>query len=224
AIDIRRQAEIAKEQSALVIQIVNNVLEDISAAAQAIQETERETTSGTRLAHEVGDALEQLFSAVEHQASEIEVTHQVATQQLQSSNMTAQLMQRLSDSARQSSVITRNVAQQIERLAPLAGQLLVSVEVFKLREDHFPQVAVSEVTSSATRGLQGSSGPLLPPRQSANGAYQRPPISTPNFPGPIISVRPTVPQRNPGQPEWQREQQKVQPRKSFTKNRLSSES
>jgi methyl-accepting chemotaxis protein len=221
AIDIRRQAEIVKEQSALVIQIVHNVLDDINAAAQAIRETERETTSGTHLAHEVGEALERLFSAVEHQASEIEVTHQVATQQLQSSNMTAQLMLRLSDSAQQSNVITRNVAQQIERLAPLAGQLLASVEVFKLRGDHFPQVVVSEVTPGATRGLQGPGGSLSSSRQSANGAYQRP-SSSPNFPDPVISVRPPVSQGSSAQPEWQ-QQQKVQPRKSFTRNRLSSE-
>src|SRR5258708_38178287 len=140
ALDIRRQAERAKTQSALIVQIVHTVTEDITAAANAIHETTQETTAGTQLAQEVGNALELLFSAVERQASEIEVTNQVAKQQLQTTTKAVQMMQHISDSTRKSSTITRSVSQQINELAQLAGRLLASVEVFKLREGHAPTV------------------------------------------------------------------------------------
>ncbi|HLI88743.1 MAG TPA: methyl-accepting chemotaxis protein [Ktedonobacteraceae bacterium] len=150
AVDIRRLAERAKEQTALIGQIVHNVLEDINASAFAMQETRRETANGTQIAQEVGKALEQMFSAVEHQAGEIEATHQVATQQMEASNRIVQVMQRVSDSAQQSSLITRNAVQQMERLARLAGQLLASVEIFKLRENQ-PQYSAASENGAARR-------------------------------------------------------------------------
>src|SRR5258708_7501177 len=135
AIDIRRLAERSKEQSTIIAQIMRNVLDDIHSAALSMRETTQESATGTQIAQEVGNALETMFSAVEHQAGEIELTNQVATQQLQSSARVVKIMQRVFDSTRQNSIITRVVTQEMEELAQVAGQLLVSVEVFKLRED-----------------------------------------------------------------------------------------
>ncbi len=59
-------------------------------------------------------------------------------------------MQRVSDSAQQSSLITRNAVQQMERLARLAGQLLASVEIFKLRENQ-PQYSAASENGAARR-------------------------------------------------------------------------
>ena len=135
ATDIRRLAERSKQQSTLIAQLMRNVLDDINGATVSMRETAQESAVGTQLAQEVGGALEMMFSAVEHQAGEIELTNQVATQQLQSSVRVVQIMQHVSDSTRQNSYITRMVTQQMEGLAQLAGQLLASVDVFKLRED-----------------------------------------------------------------------------------------
>ncbi|MBV9229768.1 MAG: HAMP domain-containing protein, partial [Chloroflexi bacterium] len=180
AVDIRRLAERAKEQSALIAQRVRNVLEDINTASVSMRETARETATGAQIAQEVGNALEVMFSAVEHQASEIEVTNQVAMQQLQSSNMIVQIMQRVSDSTRQSGVVTHNVTQQMERLAQLAGQLLASVDVFKLREEQPGYVVVTETSTPPTSGQLAFNGPVrsIPsPAQSAERAYGRPAFS-----------------------------------------------
>lgn len=203
ALDIRRLAERSKEQAALVVQIVRNVLEDITATALAMHETERETATSTHIVHEVGKALEQLFSAVEQQASEIEATNQIAMQQLQSSTLAAQMMLRISEMTRQSSMITREVAQYIENLAPLAGQLLTSVEVFKLREDSTPSLAMREYDTP--RQLAAPSSPTL-----YEQAYQRHPSSpySGNTPTPALPNLPNLPYQPVEQGEWQ-EQQKT---------------
>ncbi len=135
AADIRRLAERAKDQAGQIARIVRSVREDIGAAAVSMQDTEHETSIGARLAQEAGTALESIFSVVERQGREIESINQMATQQLQSSNTVVQIMHGVSDSTQRSSHSTRDAAQNMERLARLAEQLLSSVEAFKLRDN-----------------------------------------------------------------------------------------
>ncbi len=135
AADIRRLAERAKEQASQIARIVRSVREDIGAAAVSMQDTEHETSIGAQLAQEAGSALESIFSVVERQGREIESINQMATQQLQSSNTIVQIMHGVSDSTQRSSHSTRDAAQNMERLARLAEQLLASVEAFKLRDN-----------------------------------------------------------------------------------------
>jgi methyl-accepting chemotaxis protein len=135
AADIRRLAERAKEQASQIARIVRSVREDIGAAAVSMQDTEHETAIGAKLAQEAGSALESIFSVVERQGREIESINQMATQQLQSSNTIVQIMHGVSDSTQRSSHSTRDAAQNMERLARLAEQLLASVEAFKLRDN-----------------------------------------------------------------------------------------
>src|SRR3984893_7283107 len=146
AADIRRLAERAKDQASMIARIVRSVGEDISAAAIAMPDTERETSTGSRLAQEAGVALESMFSVVERQAREIEIINQMATQQLQSSSAVVQIMQGASESTQQSSASTRDAAQNMERLARLAEQLLASVEAFKLRDSQNYFAPTSNVT------------------------------------------------------------------------------
>ncbi len=135
AADIRRLAERAKDQASSIARIVRGVREDIGAVAVSMRDTERETSAGAQLAQEAGTSLESIFGVVERQAYEIEAINQMAAQQLQSSSAVVQIMQAVSDSTQQSSSSTRDAAQNMERLARLAEQLLASVEAFKLREN-----------------------------------------------------------------------------------------
>ena len=135
AADIRRLAERAKDQASMISRIVRSVREDIGAVAVSMRDTERETSVGAQLAQEAGSSLVSIFGVVERQAEEIEVINQMAAQQLQSSSAVVHIMQGVSDSTRESSSSTRIVAQNMERLARLAEQLLASVEAFKLREN-----------------------------------------------------------------------------------------
>jgi methyl-accepting chemotaxis protein len=135
AADIRRLAERAKDQASMISRIVRSVREDIGAVAVSMRDTERETSVGAQLAQEAGSSLVSIFGVVERQAEEIEIINQVAAQQLQSSSAVVHIMQGVSDSTRESSSSTRIVAQNMERLARLAEQLLASVEAFKLREN-----------------------------------------------------------------------------------------
>src|SRR5438034_3141642 len=135
AADIRRLAERAKDQANSIGRIVRGVREDIGAVAVSMRDTERETSAGAQLAQEAGTSLESIFGVVERQANEIAAINQMAAQQLQSSSAVVQIMQTVSDSTQQSSASTRDAAQNIERVARLAEQLLASVEAFKLREN-----------------------------------------------------------------------------------------
>src|SRR5437868_7060682 len=135
AADIRRLAERSKDQASSIGRIVRAVREDIGAVAVSMQDTERETSAGSALAQEAGTSLASIFGVVERQASEIETINRMATQQLQSSSSVVHIMQVVSDSTDRSSASTRDVAQNMERVARLAEQLLASVEAFKLREN-----------------------------------------------------------------------------------------
>ena len=135
AADIRRLAERAKDQASSIGRIVRAVREDIGAVAVSMRDTERETSAGSELAQEAGTSLVSIFGVVERQATEIEAINRMAAQQLQSSSSVVQIMQAVSDSTEQSSASTRDAAQNMERVARLAEQLLASVEAFKLREN-----------------------------------------------------------------------------------------
>ena len=135
AADIRRLAERAKELSTTVGRIVRSVRDDIGAVAIAMNDTERETSAGSKLASEAGTSLESIVSVIEHQANEIEDINQMAMQQQQSSAEVVQMMQNVSETTHQSTSSTRDAAQNMERVARLAEQLLASVEAFKLRDN-----------------------------------------------------------------------------------------
>ncbi len=135
AADIRRLAELSKEQVSMIAQIVRNVREDISSAAASMRDATSKTTANTRLAHETSTALESIFAVIDRQASEIEAINRAATQQLQSSGTVVQVMQNVSELTQQSSRSTYETTEQMRRLAYLAEQLLSSVEAFKVREE-----------------------------------------------------------------------------------------
>lgn len=134
AADIRRLAERAKELSTEVGRIVRSVRDDIGAVAIAMNDTERETSAGSKLAEEAGTSLESIVVVIERQANEIEGINQMAVQQQQSSTEVVQIMQNVSENTQRSTASTRDAAQNMERVARLAEQLLASVEAFKLRD------------------------------------------------------------------------------------------
>lgn len=161
AADIRRLAERAKEEAGSIARIVRTVRDDIDAASDAMQDTERETTTGVTLTQEAGIALESLFAAVEQQAREIETINQVATQQVNSSNAVSQIMHGVSQNTQQSSLSTREASQNMERLSRLVEQLRASTEAFKLRENQdmsTPMVSVSVYPEAEQEGQLTMSG------------------------------------------------------------------
>jgi methyl-accepting chemotaxis protein len=160
AADIRRLAERAKDQANMIGRIVRSVREDIGAAAVSMQDTEREASSGAKLAEEAGSSLLSIFSVVDRQGQEIETINQMATRQLQSSNTVVQIMQNVSEATQQSNTSTREAAQNMERLARLAEQLLASVEAFKLSDnvDYYPPTNVAVMPESDADNFMTISG------------------------------------------------------------------
>ncbi len=171
AVDIRRLAERAKEQTVMIGKLVQNVLEDINTATLSTQETEREVAAGTTLTQEVGVALDSIFAVVERQAQEIETSNQVAAQQIQSTKTVEQIMKQVSDATQQSSITTYQATEQVKSLAQIAGQLLASIEIFKLREDNRTRISAidnSPFTAQARRGANA----LLRSGASSNKRYK----------------------------------------------------
>ena len=134
AADIRRLAERSKEQASIITRIVRSVREEVSAVARSMQETEREAAIETRLAGDAGLSLETIFTAIEHQAHEIEHINQIAHRQLQSAHAVVHIIHNVAEYTRRNSVSTYDASQNMERLARLVERLRASVEAFKLRE------------------------------------------------------------------------------------------
>lgn len=207
AADIRRLAERAKDQTSMIGRIVRSVREDIGAAAVSMQDTEREASSGAKLAEEAGGSLESIVTVVERQGREIETINLMATQQLQSSNMVVQIMQGVSNATQQSSASTRDAAQNMERMARLAEQLLASVEAFKLRDnvDYYPPTNVTITPDSDVDNVMTVSGVFRTITASAQpaelGRYPYPnqalPTGTPSA-GRIPAYSPTSSWQNGG--------------------------
>lgn len=184
AADIRRLAERAKEQATSVGRIVRSVRDDIGAVAIAMRDTERETSAGTKLAEEAGTSLESIFSVIERQAREIEIINQMAMQQQQSSGEVVQIMQAVSESTQESTSSTRDAAQNMERVARLAEQLLASVEAFKLRENlnYFaPNTGFATIPGDLQESQMTASGALRTVTSTvqtlSNGGVRYPSIS-----------------------------------------------
>ena len=133
--DIRRAAEVAKTQTTSIERIVGKIGEDIQEVTASVRETEAETRLGTKSSREAGTAFDAIFAAVNRQAGEIEMINQAAMQQLAVSSGVVQTMQGVSATTFSSGQSIREEVARMERVAQLAERLLLSAEVFKLRED-----------------------------------------------------------------------------------------
>jgi len=216
--DIRRLAERAKDEASMIARIVRSFREDIGAAAVSMRDTERETSVGANLAQETGTSLESIFNIVERQGREIEIINQMATQQLQSSSAVVQIMHAVSDSTQQSSVSTRETAQNMERLARLAEQLLGSVEAFKLPDqtiDAAGRVFVSPVVQDMQRSISGSFRKVTASAHHPAGAGAYPALAPAGAYGRSYPAAPSYPAARQGNgwppaappPQWQQSPQ-----------------
>ena len=197
AVDIRRLAERAKEQTTTITQIVNSFFEDITVTTQSIKEAENETEVGSHLVQEAGIAFQSMFSMVEQQSNEIETINHVATQQLYSSDAIVKIMESVSGLTQKGSIVTHNAAREMEMLAQLATRLQSSVEVFKLPEEReqASRVAVTEMPPTSDDFSFNRPVPALPPPAMAtpmpasNQASRQntPPPPFPQYPEPPLA-------------------------------------
>src|SRR5436305_3143626 len=132
--DILRLAERTTSQVSSIARIVQGVHEDIGSASLSMQDTERESSQGAKLAEDAEASLKTIFAAVEHQARGMDVIKQMTTQQLHSFNALEDVMQQVSQSTQHISASARRATQNLEYLARQVEELRVAVEVFKLRE------------------------------------------------------------------------------------------
>ncbi|TMC21934.1 MAG: methyl-accepting chemotaxis protein [Chloroflexi bacterium] len=132
--DILRLAERTTSQVSSIARIVQGVHEDIGSASLSMQDTERESSQGAKLAEDAEASLKTIFAAVEHQARGMDVINQMTTQQLHSFNALEDVMQQVSQSTQHISASARRATQNLEYLARQVEELRVAVEVFKLRE------------------------------------------------------------------------------------------
>lgn len=212
AADIRRLAERTKDQANLITRVVRSIREEIGTLAISMQDTEQEAATGTSLTQEASVALESIFTAVEHQAKEIEHINRMVAQQLKSSSSVVKIMQNVATTTKQSSSSTRDASQHVERLAQQVEQLRASVEAFKLRDGHIYQVpktntnidwnleAESILTISGSfRTVSATLRPIQDTNSTAtSGIYFAPPESADDY-----SAYPIAPSQAEGSsPDW----------------------
>ncbi|GCE18367.1 methyl-accepting chemotaxis protein [Dictyobacter kobayashii] len=197
AADIRRLAERTKDQAHLITRIVRSVREEIGTVAISMQDTEKETTNGAQLTQEAGSSLQSIFTAIEHQAKEIEMINQMVAQQLQSSSAVVHIMQNVAEATQQSSLNTRDASHYVERLARQVRQMRASVEAFRLREGQNYQIPSTNTTMewdeepenplTISGVFRTVSATLRPVQHNANrassisGIYFAPPDSADNY-------------------------------------------
>ncbi|HEY6410830.1 MAG TPA: hypothetical protein VIY29_25535, partial [Ktedonobacteraceae bacterium] len=133
-------------------------------------------------------------------------------QQLQSSRNVVQIMRSISNITQQSTMSTRDAAQNMERLARLVEQLRASVEAFKLRESQGYYVPPSSNVSVTQLNDQDNhmtmsgifrtvTSSALP--SGAQGQNALPPGRTTD---PFSSFYPMAPNPNPQNGGWQGQQ------------------
>jgi len=100
-----------------------------------MEETTMEVVSGSEVANDAGQALNQIETISSSMADIIRSISQSARKQAQSSDDVAQLMNQISEATQQAAAGARRAALSITSLAGMADELRGSVNAFKLPDD-----------------------------------------------------------------------------------------
>ena len=151
--EIRLLAERSTESTKRIATLVKSIQGDTYEAVVAMEDSTQEVVKGSQLADEAGRALNSIYSAVERQASTIQMIAQAANEQASVSEDVANAMTEISEITNRTNAGTQEAAMSVSYLSELSDQLRASVSTFRLPE------RVSE--SSESFGSMGGV-PVLP--------------------------------------------------------------
>ncbi len=130
--EIRLLAERVSEATKRIATIVKSIQGDTYEAVVAMEESTQEVVKGSNLADQAGEALRNIYAAVDRQAKMIEGIAKAANERAQTSEAVAAAMTRIADITRQTNAATQDTTAAVSYLAELAEQLRASVATFRL--------------------------------------------------------------------------------------------
>lgn len=133
--EVERLAQRSAKSTKQITELVKTIQTETNETVIAMEETTMEVVSGSELANDAGQALNQIETVSLSMADIIRSISQSAQKQAQSSDDVAQLMNQISQATQQSAAGARHAAVSITSLAGMADALRGSVNVFKLPED-----------------------------------------------------------------------------------------
>ncbi len=138
--EVERLAQRSAKATKQITELVKAIQSETNETVIAMEETTHEVVSGSDLANDAGQALNQIETISGTMADIIRSISQSARNQAHSSNQVAQIMHQISDATQQAAAGTRQASLSITTLARMAEDLRGSVNVFKLPEDEKPRL------------------------------------------------------------------------------------
>ncbi|MEM7112567.1 MAG: nitrate- and nitrite sensing domain-containing protein [Chloroflexota bacterium] len=130
--EVERLSERSTDATRQINAITRTVQQESEAALVAMEATTREVTTGTMLANEAGERLNEIETVSQQLADLIQSISLAAKQQARGSETIAQAMNDIADVTQQTAAGTKQAAVSINTLAELANELRGSVSTFKL--------------------------------------------------------------------------------------------
>ena len=130
--EVERLAERATEATRRISTLIKTTQSETAEAVAAMEDTTREVVRGSELANEAGTALTEIKTVSDRLAQLIQAISDAARQQSKGSEQVAKSMSQISDHTRQTAAATKDTAASIGSLAALSSQLNASMARFKL--------------------------------------------------------------------------------------------
>jgi methyl-accepting chemotaxis protein len=134
--EVERLAERSNEATKQIAALIKAIQGETSEAIAAMEESTREVVSGSTLAVQAGEALEEI-DEVSSRLDELIHSISLATkQQARGAEALSRSMNEISGVTKQTAEGTKQAARAVGGMAALAEELRSSVSAFKLPEDH----------------------------------------------------------------------------------------
>ncbi len=130
--EVERLAERSAEATKRISTLIKTIQSETNEAVSAMEDTTREVVSGSGLANQAGQALEDIRNVSNRLAELIQSISLASKQQARGSESVAKAMSEISEVTQQTAAGTKQAAVSIRNLAHLADNLRDSVSAFKL--------------------------------------------------------------------------------------------
>ena len=138
--EVERLAQRSAKATKQITELVKAIQSETNETVIAMEETTHEVVSGSDLANDAGQALNQIETISGTMADIIRSISQSARNQAHNSDQVVQIMHQISDATQKAVAGARQASLSITTLARMAEDLRGSVNVFKLPEDEKPRL------------------------------------------------------------------------------------
>jgi methyl-accepting chemotaxis protein len=138
--EVERLAERSLQATQQIETLIRTIQTETNEAVAAMEATTNEVVTGTKLAEEAGNALNEIEAVSVRLAELSQSISLAAQQQARGSENVANAMSEIAEITKQTAEGTKNAAVSISSLARMADELRVSVSAFKLPSDGMPEM------------------------------------------------------------------------------------